>query len=94
MFLPKENICGPPRQLPMPATPSNRKALKEFIREHYKTSAFNTCKRQHWPVTAGPPMKIHTPEDAVPTYCRKPTKVPLLFRAEVKADTWCSSMVI
>ena len=75
----------PPDKLPMPATTSNRKALEEFIREHYKTSAFNTCKRQHWPVTAGPPMKIHTPEDAVPTYCRKPTKVPLHFRAEVKA---------
>ena len=60
----------------MPARASNRKALEEVIRKHYKMSAFNTCKRQHWPVTAGPPMIIHTPEDAVPMYCRKPTKVP------------------
>ena len=69
----------------MAATASNRKALEEFIRKHYKTSAFNTCKRQHWPVTAGPPMRIHTPEDAVPMYCRKPTKVPLHFMKEVRA---------
>ena len=30
-------------------------------------------------------MKIHTPEDAVPMYCRKPTKVPLHFMKEVRA---------
>ena len=30
-------------------------------------------------------MKIHTREDAPRTYIRKPTKVPLHFREEVKA---------
>jgi hypothetical protein len=30
-------------------------------------------------------MKIHTPPDAHRTYCRRPTKVPLHFREEVKA---------
>ena len=69
-----------PDKLPMPATASNRKVLEEFI----KAGAFNTCKRQHWPITAGPPMKIHTPPEAPRTYCRRPTKVPLHFREEVK----------
>jgi hypothetical protein len=55
-------------------------------------------------------MKIHTPADAPRTYCRRPTKVPLHFREEVKASleadvkkgvlgrvpvgAWCSRMVI
>jgi hypothetical protein len=69
----------------MPATASNRKVLEEYIKNHFKAGAFNTCKRQHWPITAGPPMKIHTPSDAPRTYCRRPTKVPLHFREEVKA---------
>ena len=68
----------------MPATASNRKVL-EYIKEHYKARAFNTCKRPHWPITSGPPMKIHTPADTPCTYCRRPTKVPLHFREEVKA---------
>jgi hypothetical protein len=69
----------------MPATPSNRKVLENFIKNHFKAGAFNTCKRQHWPITAGPPLKIHTPPDAPRVYCRRPTKVPLHFREEVKA---------
>jgi hypothetical protein len=53
-------------------------------------------------------MKIHTPSDAPHTYCRRPTKVPLHFREEVKAglegvlervpvgqaDSWCLRMVL
>ena len=69
----------------MPATESNRKALKEYIKEHYRSSAFNTYKRQHWQVTSGVPMGIHTPADAVRTYCRRGTKVPLHFRDAVRA---------
>ena len=58
--------------MPMPANASNKDALKEYIRENYKTSVFNT-------------MKNHTPEDAAPTYCRKPTREPIQFREEVLA---------
>ena len=82
---PRRVFVEPPDQLPMPATASNRKVLEEYIKNHFKAGAFNTCKRQHWPITAGPPMKIHTPSDAPRTYCRRPTKVPLHFREEVKA---------
>ena len=82
---PRRAFVDPPEKLPMPATDSNRKALEEWIKDYYKAGAFNTCKRQHWPITAGPPMKIHTREDAPRIYCRRPTKVPLHFREEVKA---------
>jgi hypothetical protein len=30
-------------------------------------------------------MRIHTSEDAVPVYCRIPTRVPIHFMAEVLA---------
>jgi hypothetical protein len=84
--LPKESIHESPDQLPVPATASNKKVLEEYIKNHFRAGAFNTCKRQHWPITAVPPMKIHTPPDDPCTYCRRPTKVPLHFREEVKAD--------
>jgi hypothetical protein len=38
----------------MPAPASNRKVLVEYIKNHFKAGAFNTYKRQHWPITAGP----------------------------------------
>ena len=74
-------------QLPMPATRSNVPALEGWIKEYFKESAFNQCRRQEWPVTTGKPMKIHTKSDAVLQHCcKKPTVVPLIFRAQVKAE--------
>ena len=32
------------------------------------------------------PMKIHTKPETIPYCCKKPTLVPLNFRAQVKAD--------
>jgi hypothetical protein len=49
---PRRRFVEPPEKLPMPATASNRKVLEDFIKEHFKAGAFNTCKRQHWPITA------------------------------------------
>ena len=82
---PRRRFIDAPSTLPMPAVESNREALEEFIKSHYKAGAFNVCKRQPWPITSGPPMRIHTNPSAVPTYYRKPTKVPLHFRDEVRA---------
>jgi hypothetical protein len=50
---PRRVFVEPPDQLHMPATASNRKVMEEFIKNHYKAGPFNTCKRQHWPITAG-----------------------------------------
>ena len=66
----------------MPATKSNRKALETWIRD----SALYQYKRQPWPMTTGEPMKIHTKPETTPYCCKKPTMVPLNFRAQVKAD--------
>ena len=69
----------------MPATASNRGSLEEYIKDWYASSAFNVCKRQAWPRTAGPAMKIFTKPDATPVCITKPAPVHLHFRKEVKA---------
>ena len=37
-----------------------------------------------WLTSLFEPMRLHTAENAVPMYCRTPTKVPLHFREEVR----------
>lgn len=81
---PTRKFIDPPTTLPMPATKSNREALENWIKDYYKAGAFNVCKRQKWPAVSGPPMRMHTSPGAVPAYHRKPTKVPLHFREEVR----------
>jgi hypothetical protein len=72
--------------MPFPATRSNIPVLEEWIKDYFKDSAFNQCKRQEWPPTNGNPMRIHTKPETIPYCCKKPTMVPLNFRAQVKAD--------
>lgn len=75
----------PPESLPMSATPANRGALEDWIKSYYSASAFNTCKRQSMPCTAGPKMRIFTQPGAIPVAVHKPAPVPLHWRTEVKA---------
>merc|ERR1711954_156820 len=72
--------------LPFPAIPANRKRLEDWILQYYSPGAFNICKRQPMPSTAGPPMKIFVDPGATPVRCTKPIPVPLHFGAQVKAD--------
>ena len=70
----------------MPATDSNIRALEDWIRDYFKESAFNQCKRQPWPEISGKPMKIHTKPDTKPYCCKKPTMIPIHFRDQIRAD--------
>ena len=81
---PRRQFTDPPDTLPMPATASNREALEDYIKDRYKASAFNSCKRQSWPKTEGPPMKIFTKPGATPVCIRKPAPVPLHWRKQVQ----------
>ena len=83
---PRREFTDPPDALPMPATASNRKALEDYIKDRYKASAFNACKRQSWPKTEGPPMKIFTKPGTTPLCIRKPAQVPLHWRKQVQDD--------
>ena len=55
---PLRTVVDVPDKLPIAAVPENRKELEDWILNHYKSGAFNVCKRQPMPSTAGPPMKI------------------------------------
>ena len=52
---PLRTVVDVPDQLPFAAVPENRKKLEDWILEYYTPGAFNVCKRQPMPSTAGPP---------------------------------------
>ena len=83
---PRRRFADPPETLPMPATASNITALENWIKNYFKDSAFNQCRRQPWPMTTGKPMKIHTKPDTKPFCCKRPSTIPLHFRDQVRAD--------
>ena len=70
----------------MPATKSIIPSLEVWIRDYFKESAFNQCKRQRCPMNSGQLMKIHTKPETIPYCCKKPTMVLLNFKAQVKFD--------
>ena len=43
---PRRNFTDPQDYIPMPATKSNVPALEAWIRNYFKSSAFNQCRRQ------------------------------------------------
>ena len=75
-----------PERLPVAAIPENRKELEAWILKYYSLGAFNVCKRQPMPSTAGPPLKIFVDPTATPVHCTKPVPVPFHFRDQVKTD--------
>ena len=75
----------PPKELPFPATKENIPKLKEYIINHYKDSAFNTCEQQPIPLMKGsPPMRLFVDKDAKPVAFHKPYPVPLHWQEAVK----------
>ena len=71
--------------MPLPATKSNIPALERWIKNHFKSSAFNQCRHQPWPITTGKPMKIHTKPDTKSYCCKRPTRVPIHFWEQIEA---------
>jgi hypothetical protein len=93
---PRRQFTDPPDVLPMPATTVNRSKLEDWIRNYYASSAFNACKRQPMPRTAGPAMNIYTQPGAVPLVVHKPSLVPRIGDFErprvsrlSSPGTWC-----
>jgi hypothetical protein len=79
---PRREFVDPPNSMPYQAT---LEKLEDWLKDYYASSAFNICKRQTMPSTAGPPMRIHTRSDVVPCVVHKPSPVPLHWRAQVRA---------
>lgn len=79
-------VPEPPTSLPYEAVEENIEKLKEWIINHYKASAFNTCTHQRMPlVHSSPPLRLHLDKSMKPVVCHKAGNVLVHFQAEVKA---------
>ena len=75
-----------PTEIPFPAMEENREKLETWIRERYKSSAFNVCECQPLPTMHGDPLIIRVKEGTVPKASHSPIPVPAHWRAKVKAQ--------
>ena len=83
---PKRTATPPaPSQIPFPATLENVTRLKQWILDHYASSAFNCCQNQELPlVNDTAPMSLHVDPKAKPVAFHKPYNVPVHWREQVK----------
>ena len=73
-------------RLPCAPTEDNLPALKKYLLNRYKASAFNTCERQALPLISGsPPLELHVDPSARPVACHVPSAVPLHWQEAVKS---------
>ena len=87
--------CGCPHRAPVPPKPevipfkpteTNRLALEQWLMEHFKSSAFNTCPHQQLQVMTGKPLDITFDRDAKPSAVHTPIPVPHHWKKKVKED--------
>ena len=65
-----------PTEIPFPATKDNREKLESWIRERYKSSAFNVCECQPLPTMHQDPLMIRVKDGAVPKASHSSIPVP------------------
>lgn len=83
---PKRSLPPPiPTSLPYPPTEEYREKLESYLREHYRSSTFNTCEHQPLPLMGGPPLRLMIDPEATPTAHHSPIPVPFHWQDEVKA---------
>ena len=75
-----------PPDLPLEATEENRKALRQYLLDHYASSTFNTCEHQPLPLMHGPPLELHVDPTAKPFAVYTPASVPLHWAEKVRSD--------
>ena len=74
-----------PTECPFSPVEENIPQLKEWILEHYGSSAFNICPHQALPlVSSSPPMRLHLAEGAKPVAIHKPSPVPVHWEELVR----------
>ena len=83
---PRRELPPPvPTALPYPAVPENRENIKNWILEHYSSSAFNQCEHQPLPLMKdSPQIKLHIDPNARPVAIHKPRPVPIHWRDQSK----------
>ena len=60
--------------------------LKEWLLNHYRSTAFNCCEHQPLPKMTGTPLRLNMDPEAIPVAIHKPAMVPLHWKEQVKAD--------
>ena len=88
-------LCGCPRRttvpdkpanIPFPPIASNRDRLELWLREHFKSSAFNTCPHQPFQMMTGRPLDITFTQEAKPSAVHTPIPVPYHWKKRVKQE--------
>ena len=83
---PKRSAVPPlPEKIPYPAEEGNREKLEHWIRDHFASSAFNTCEHQLLQEMTGAPLDIQFKADTSPTAVHTPIPVPHHWKRQVKA---------
>ena len=82
---PRRQRPPPPPTLPYPATEANRERLEGYLRDHYRSSTFNTCPHQSLPLMDGQPLQLMVDADAKPVVHHTPVPVPFHWQEAVKA---------
>ena len=84
-------VAGLPRPsaIPFEPTKENILRLKEWIIQHYASSAFNTCEHQPLPCMSGDPLEIHLGPNTKLTAYHTPIPVPHHWKTQVKSDLDC-----
>ena len=88
-------LCGCPRRTTVPDKPanipfspiaSNRDHLELWLREHFKSNAFNTCPQQPLQMMAVRPLDITLTQGAKPSAVHTPILVRNHWKKRVKQD--------
>ena len=74
----------PPHIIPYAPMEENVPKLKQWISDHYASSAFNTCMHQFLPLVESlPPLRLLVDPTVVPKAVLKPAQIPIHFRDKV-----------
>ena len=87
-FQRREDPPPMPTQLPpgLTATENNVPKLKQWLLDHYASSAFNTCEHQPLPMMKCEPLELHVDPQAKPVAIHKPGAVPIHWQEKVYQD--------
>ena len=87
--------CGCPRRMAVPPKPdsipfapteANRPRLEQWVKDYFKSSAFNVCPHQRLQTMKGKPMDITFVPGTKPSAVHTPIPVPHHWKKKVKED--------
>ena len=78
---------GLPATLPFELIPENQQKIQDWLLQHFRSSAFNVCEIQKFPlINSSPLLKLLEDPKAKPVALYKASPVPVHWMAKVKVD--------